>query len=88
MSDRSGLLQAIHDAPDDLHLRLVFADWLEEQGTPTDLAQSEFIRLQLEIEPIRDDYESERAETLCRREKELLEQHCAGLARGGGRARG
>jgi uncharacterized protein (TIGR02996 family) len=34
MTDESAFLQAIHDSPDDLALRLVFADWLEENGDP------------------------------------------------------
>ena len=36
---------AIIDSPDDLNLRLVYADWLEEHGDP----RGEFIRVQCEL---------------------------------------
>jgi uncharacterized protein (TIGR02996 family) len=42
-------LAAIAAAPDDDVTRLVFADWLEERGDPL----GEFIRLQIELEPLR-----------------------------------
>ncbi len=45
MNDNT-LLQATVDAPDDDHLRLVFADWLEENGQP---ARAEFIRVQFAL---------------------------------------
>src|SRR5262245_19082210 len=46
MSDEAGLLRAILDHPnDDIH-RLVFADWLEENGDPR---RAHFIRSQLEL---------------------------------------
>ncbi|MEO2091899.1 MAG: TIGR02996 domain-containing protein [Gemmataceae bacterium] len=46
MSDRQALLKAILAAPDDDLPRLVFADWLEENGTSdADAARAEFIRL-------------------------------------------
>ena len=46
MSDRLALLKAILAAPDDDLPRLVFADWLEENGTTdADAARAEFIRL-------------------------------------------
>ncbi len=45
-SDRLALLKAILAAPDDDLPRLVFADWLEENGTSdADAARVEFIRL-------------------------------------------
>jgi uncharacterized protein (TIGR02996 family) len=34
MEDEQSFLQAIRERPDDTALRLVFADWLEEQGDP------------------------------------------------------
>ena len=46
MTDGHGLLQAIIDTPDDEGLRLVYADWLEEQGE-TD--QAELIRVQCRL---------------------------------------
>jgi uncharacterized protein (TIGR02996 family) len=46
MSDRDALFQAILDAPDDDAPRLVFADWLDEQGESD---RAEFIRVQCEM---------------------------------------
>jgi uncharacterized protein (TIGR02996 family) len=43
MNDRDAFLQAIIAAPDDDLPRLVFADWLEEQG---ESVRAEFIRIQ------------------------------------------
>jgi uncharacterized protein (TIGR02996 family) len=42
MTDEAGLLQAMRDAPGDSALRLVYADWLEEQGDP----RADFVRLE------------------------------------------
>jgi uncharacterized protein (TIGR02996 family) len=47
--NREALLQAILAAPDDRALRLVFADWLDEQHDPLDHDQAEFIRLDLRL---------------------------------------
>ncbi|MDB4614675.1 TIGR02996 domain-containing protein [bacterium] len=44
-SERQGLLNAIVSHPDNDLPRLVYADWLEDQGDP----QSEFIRIQCEM---------------------------------------
>src|SRR4051812_537419 len=44
MSDRDALIAAIAAAPGDDLPRLVFADWLEENGDP---AQAAFIRKQI-----------------------------------------
>jgi uncharacterized protein (TIGR02996 family) len=41
MHDEAAFLQAMQEHPDDAHLRLVFADWLEEHGDP----RSELLRL-------------------------------------------
>ncbi len=49
MTEREAFLQAIAEAPDDDVVRLVFADWLEERGDPL----AEFIRMQIELEPLR-----------------------------------
>jgi uncharacterized protein (TIGR02996 family) len=45
MSREEDFLQAILENPDDDVPRLIFADWLEEQGDP----RGEFIRLQCEL---------------------------------------
>ncbi len=48
MSDRDALFRAVCESPDDDTPRLVFADWLEENG---DLERAEFIRLQVRLAP-------------------------------------
>jgi uncharacterized protein (TIGR02996 family) len=68
MSGHDGFLHAIRAEPGDLTHRLVYADWLDERGDPL----GAFIRLQCELEPLRDDYDSEWAEELRRREREML----------------
>ena len=45
MSERAAFINAILDNPADDTLRLVFADWLQENGEP---ARAEFIRAQIE----------------------------------------
>src|SRR5215203_2415404 len=47
MSDESALLAAILANPDEDTPRLVYADWLQENGQPE---RAEFIRLQIERE--------------------------------------
>jgi uncharacterized protein (TIGR02996 family) len=46
MNEREALLRAVCDNPDDDTPRLVFADWLQENG---DEARAEFIRAQIEL---------------------------------------
>jgi len=46
MSDESAFLRTIIDSPDDDTPRLVFSDWLEENGRS---AQAEFIRIQIRL---------------------------------------
>jgi len=41
-SEADDFLKAIRERPDDIGLRLIYADWLEERGNP----QGEFIRVQ------------------------------------------
>jgi uncharacterized protein (TIGR02996 family) len=48
MDDRRALMAAILANPDDDTPRLVFADWLQENGDKHDQARAEFIRLQIE----------------------------------------
>lgn len=47
MSDEAALLRAICDHPDDDTPRLVFADWLTEQGGPINTAWANAIRAQV-----------------------------------------
>ena len=46
MTDGEGLLAAIIAEPDDDVPRLIYADWLDEQG---DATRAEFIRVQVEL---------------------------------------
>ena len=46
MTDRDALLEAVFAAPDDDAPRLVYADWLDENGHPE---QADFIRRQIEL---------------------------------------
>jgi uncharacterized protein (TIGR02996 family) len=68
MSDREALLAAIQAAPDDDAPRLVYADWLDENGDP-DLA--EFIRLQVELDPLERSPDSDEA----RRQRAAIRLH-------------
>src|SRR5262245_50345394 len=70
------LLRAIRQAPEDDDLRLVYADWLEEQGR---LERAEFIRVQ--IERARTSLDDPRYPDLRRREAELFEGHGAAWLR-------
>ena len=88
MNDHDPLLNMVLAQPDDIALRLVYADWLEEHGQEE---RAEFIRCQVELARIRpekaggltvwssdeaaaDDLRSENphAERLRRRERDLL----------------
>lgn len=68
MSDREAFLRAIRANPDDDTVRLVFADWLDEHDDPL----GEFIRVQIELEPIRDTLEDPHARHLIQREQRFL----------------
>jgi uncharacterized protein (TIGR02996 family) len=69
MSDEAPFLDAIRANPDDDHVRLIFADWLEERGDP----RGEFIRVQYALEAPATD--ARRTMALRIREKELLATH-------------
>jgi uncharacterized protein (TIGR02996 family) len=68
MNQHDAFLEAILEAPDDDAERLIFADWLTEQGDP----RGDFIRLQIHLARHPDDPQRF---TLARREKQLLAQH-------------
>jgi uncharacterized protein (TIGR02996 family) len=70
--NRDAFLLAIAADVYDDSPRLIYADWLDEQG---DSDRAEFIRVQCALEPIRDQYEIDRAAELHRREEELLREH-------------
>jgi uncharacterized protein (TIGR02996 family) len=72
MTQSEAFLRAIAENLYDDTPRLIFADWLEEHGDPD---RAEFIRIQCELEPMRDQYEIDRAAELHQRENKLLAQH-------------
>src|SRR5262245_30130501 len=43
------------DNPGDRGLRLIYADWLEDQGDRESVERAELVRLQLELEGLTDD---------------------------------
>src|SRR5438067_8376736 len=65
--------KAICAEPDEDTPRLVFADWLDEQGDPASAARAEFIRAQIELARL--DPWTERAVDLKIREQVLLRDH-------------
>jgi uncharacterized protein (TIGR02996 family) len=71
MTDHNAFLQAILTDPEADTPRLVYADWLEEQGDP----RGEFIRLQCELARLAEEFQE--PPELVQREKELLALHGA-----------
>ncbi len=69
----AAFLQAIREAPDDDVPRLVYADWLEDQG---EAARAEFIRLQIDL--CRPAGEREQRLVQLRRLRALIVQHLPG----------
>ena len=67
MSDRLGMILAIHEQPDDDLTRLAYADWLEEHGEPDRAA---FIRIQVELAELEDRGEGKSLEADELRKKE------------------
>jgi uncharacterized protein (TIGR02996 family) len=72
MSDEEALLQAIWAEPDDDAPRMVYSDWLEENGQPE---RAEFIRIQIELASLT--RPSPRRQRLFKRERDLLTLHRA-----------
>jgi uncharacterized protein (TIGR02996 family) len=72
MTQHDGFLRSIVAEPHDDAHRLVYADWLEDNGDPQ---RAEFIRVQLELEPMRDRYEIPRATELHKLEESLIHEH-------------
>ncbi len=70
MTTQKSLLQSIRESPFDDNLRLVYADWLEENGDPD---QAEMIRLQCELRIL--DRRTARANFLTKRTHALLNKH-------------
>jgi uncharacterized protein (TIGR02996 family) len=68
--DERALLAAIVAAPDDDLPRLVYADWLEENGRPE---RAEFIRVQIELSRL--GFSPIRHRTLTKRARQLVHLH-------------
>jgi uncharacterized protein (TIGR02996 family) len=73
MPSTDAFLQTIIENPDDDAPRLVYADWLEENGEPE---RAEFIRVQCTLRHLAKQ-DTSRARPLAEREKELLDRHKA-----------
>src|SRR5437588_11672378 len=69
MGDSEGFLRVIAEDPGDDAPRLVFADWLEEQGDP----RGEFMRLQVRLARLPES--DPRRVALEEHERELLDRH-------------
>lgn len=69
MPDHPDFLRAIVERPGDDTVRLVYADWLDDNGDPD---RAEFVRTQCALEPVRDDLDNIRVQALWRREDHLL----------------
>ncbi|MBL8800195.1 MAG: TIGR02996 domain-containing protein [Planctomycetia bacterium] len=70
MASDPGLLQTVLDQPDDDAPRLIYADWLDDQG---ETARAEFIRVQCALERLPED--DDRRPGLEQREAALLAKH-------------
>jgi uncharacterized protein (TIGR02996 family) len=73
MNQRESLHRAILADPDDMAVRLVYADWLADQDDPTDQDRAEFIRVERELTSL--DEDNPRRDDLKSRRGELLKQH-------------
>lgn len=79
MNHEEAFLQAIRETPDDDAPRLIYADWLEEQGGSSRAARANFIRIQCRLaelpedDPVRDRLEDESADLLAEHEHEWTE---------------
>jgi uncharacterized protein (TIGR02996 family) len=70
MTQEAAFLQAIVEAPEDDTPRLVFADWLDEQGQS---ARAEFIRVQVAL--AKTDEEDPKSDVLARRARDSWVEH-------------
>jgi uncharacterized protein (TIGR02996 family) len=72
MSHADAFLQDILAHPDDDAPRLIFADWLEEQGDANNVARAEFIRIQCTVAT--GNLAQQRRGELERRERQILDE--------------
>jgi uncharacterized protein (TIGR02996 family) len=80
MSTGAALLQEVIEHPEDDAVRLVFADWLDENGGPAGARRAEFIRVQCELARL-DEYDPARA-PLEKKEGSLLRRGRKAWAKG------
>lgn len=82
MNHEQAFLQAIRETPHDDAPRLIYADWLEEQGGAARAARADFIRIQCRLDgmpeddPARDRLEDEMADLLAEHEAEWTQPLC------------
>jgi uncharacterized protein (TIGR02996 family) len=73
MTPEDAFMQAIRAEPDDDSVRLIYADWLQEQNEPHLVDRGEFIRLQCESASLAPDDPGQGE--MERRARQLLERH-------------
>jgi uncharacterized protein (TIGR02996 family) len=76
MASAEPLLQAIVDEPEDNALRLILADWLEDQGDPSSVARAELTRIQVELG--RADLDVARRQEMTTRQAQILRARAEG----------
>jgi uncharacterized protein (TIGR02996 family) len=69
----AALLEAILAEPEEDGPRLIYADWLEENGGPAERDRAEFIRIQMELAGLPED--DPRRKKLQKRERQLWSAH-------------
>jgi uncharacterized protein (TIGR02996 family) len=75
MSPEDAFLDDIAKQPDDDAVRLIYADWLQDQGDPVRAARGEFIRAQIECERLQGSGHGRDALRLAERARELLAKY-------------
>jgi uncharacterized protein (TIGR02996 family) len=75
MTERDALLRAVCENPDDDTPRLVFADWLQENGNESDRARAEFIRIHLPLADRERFYDWSMSDDGAKRARELEKEH-------------
>jgi uncharacterized protein (TIGR02996 family) len=73
MNHEPGLLRSILDDPDDDDVRLIYADWLEDQSDLAHRERGEFVRSQIDLSRLPD--HDPRRVLLLQRGRELLARH-------------
>ncbi len=73
MTSSEGFWQALRESPDSDDIRLIFADWLEEQGDP----HGELMRVQVELTGLRP--RTRKRRELLKRQQAILDEHTGRL---------